>query len=66
MSTIEEIEKAVSGLSPEKLVAFREWFSRFDAAEWDEQFTTDVVSGRLDKLAERAIRDLREGRCTEL
>ena len=30
------------------------------------QFEEDVAAGRLDRLAEEALRDLREGRCTDL
>jgi hypothetical protein len=31
MSTVEEIERAVTGLSREDLTAFRRWFDEFDA-----------------------------------
>jgi len=48
------------------LAAFRAWFAEFDAAVWDKQFEEDVAAGRLDQLAEEALRDLREERCTDL
>jgi proline dehydrogenase len=66
MSTLPEIKTAVSQLTPEDLAAFRAWFAEFDARAWDLQFEQDAASGRLDKLAEDALEDLREGRCTEL
>jgi hypothetical protein len=66
MSTTEEIESAVSGLSPEELSRFRTWFDQFDAASWDRQIEEDVAAGRLDRLADQAIEDYRAGRCTEL
>jgi hypothetical protein len=66
MSTVLEIEDAVQKLSRGDLAAFRDWFLGFDAAAWDKQFEEDVAAGRLDALADAAIRDLREGRCTEL
>ncbi|MBL7646691.1 MAG: hypothetical protein JNK74_10930 [Candidatus Hydrogenedentes bacterium] len=66
MSTIEEIKTAVSKLPPEELSSFRAWFSEFDADAWDHQFEQDVAKGRLDALAEEALRDLREGRCRDL
>ena len=66
MSTIAEIETAVSRLSPEELSAFRAWFTEFDAEAWDRQFEEDVAAGRLDVLAEEALRDLRAGRCRDL
>jgi hypothetical protein len=66
MSTLPEIEAAISQLTAEDLAAFRAWFAEFDARAWDLQFEQDVASGQLDKLAEEALEDLREGRCTEL
>ncbi len=66
VSTIHEIESAVSKLSRQELLAFRDWFSEFDAAAWDKQFEEDVAAGRLDALADEAIRDFREGRCRDL
>jgi hypothetical protein len=66
MSTVQEIEAAVSKLSRRDLAAFRAWFIGFDADAWDKQFEEDVAAGRLDKLAEEALSDLREGRTTPL
>lgn len=66
MSSVHEIETAVSKLSRQELLAFRDWFSEFDAAAWDKQFEEDVAAGRLDALADEALRDLREGRCRDL
>ncbi|GDY20179.1 hypothetical protein LBMAG56_15240 [Verrucomicrobiota bacterium] len=66
MSTVIEIESAVQKLSPNELTAFRDWFLTFDAAQWDQQFEQDVAAGRLDALADEAIRDLRAGRCKDL
>ncbi|HXG10276.1 MAG TPA: hypothetical protein VNK04_10835 [Gemmataceae bacterium] len=66
MNTVEEIERAVRQLSPEELAVFRAWFAEFDAEVWDRQFEQDVAAGRLDRFAEEALRDLREGRCTDL
>lgn len=66
MSNVQEIQDAVSQLSHEDLVRFRMWFAEFDAALWDKQLENDVAAGRLDTLAEEALQDLREGRCTDL
>ena len=66
MSTVHDIEDAVRRLPPHDLAAFRAWFAEFDAEAWDRQLEADVAAGRLDALAEEALRDLREGRCTEL
>jgi hypothetical protein len=66
MSTVHEIEAAVRELPRHELSAFRDWFVQFDAAAWDKQFEQDVAAGRLDALADEAIRDAREGRSREL
>jgi hypothetical protein len=66
MSTIQEIERAVTELPPEELAEFRRWFVEFDAAEWDRQFEEDVAAGRLDALADEVIGDLRAGRTRPL
>ena len=66
MSTVQEIEQALRELSPHELANFRAWFAEFDAAAWDRQFEQDVAAGKLDAVAEDALKDLREGRCTEL
>jgi len=66
MSTVREIEHAVSQLSSEELAAFRSWFAKFDAALWDRQIEKDVAAGRLDGLAEEALRDFQEGRRTDI
>jgi len=60
MSTIQEIERAVSQLPAEDLAKFRAWFAEFDAKVWDLDIAEDVSAGRLDALADEAIQDLRE------
>ena len=65
MSGVNEIEAAVLRLAPAELDAFRTWFAEFDAAAWDRQMEDDVAAGRLDKLADEAVEDLRAGRCTD-
>jgi len=66
MSTVNEIEAAVSKLSREELESFRRWFQDFDADTWDRQFGADVRAGRLDTLAAEAIEDVRAGRGRDL
>jgi len=63
-TTIQEIETAVTQLSPQQLADFRAWFAEYDAQRWDHQVATDIAAGRLDALADEALRDLREGRTT--
>ncbi|MEW6095547.1 MAG: BrnT family toxin [bacterium] len=63
MSTVQEIEKAITQLPKDGLAVLREWFEEFDAKMWDRQFEEDAQSGKLEKLANEAIADFRAGRC---
>jgi hypothetical protein len=42
MTTVEEIEKAISKLSPEQLAKFRAWFEDYDARRFDEKIERDA------------------------
>jgi nucleoid DNA-binding protein len=64
--TIHEIQQAITELSPGEMVRFSKWFEEFDAQAWDEQFERDVKSGKLDKLANKAITDFSAGKAKEL
>lgn len=66
MSKLDEIEKAVAGLPPNELAKFREWFDQFAGDLFDRKIECDAEEGRLDRLAERALADLRSGRAQEL
>lgn len=58
MSKLEALERRISALSAEELAEFRRWFAEFDAAAWDRQIERDVKAGKLDALADEALRDL--------
>ena len=66
MSTVQEIEKALSNLKPQEMAAFRVWFDEFDAAMWDTQFEEDAKSGKLDIVADSAIADYKKGKFKQL
>ena len=66
MGKVERIERDVQALSPEELAEFRAWFLEFDWAAWDRQVERDVQAGRLDDLAEKALRDHAAGKTTPL
>jgi hypothetical protein len=65
MRKLEAIEKKVSALSAEELAKFRRWFAEFDAAEWDRQIERGVKAGKLDALADEALREHAAGKSTE-
>lgn len=62
MSTFDNIEKAVQGLSEAELTEFRAWFAEFDHANWDEKLASDSKHGKLDRLADEALGDHAAGR----
>jgi hypothetical protein len=65
MTTIEDIEKAVTKLSPEELAEFRAWLDEYLEQAFDEQIERDAKSGKLDKLIAKARENQRAGRREE-
>ncbi|MFL4969186.1 MAG: hypothetical protein ACJ8EU_10700 [Xanthobacteraceae bacterium] len=65
MSTVEDIERAVSRLTPDELARFRVWFETFEANRFDEKIERDARAGKLDQVAEEALDDYRGGRARE-
>jgi hypothetical protein len=66
MTKVEDIEKAISALAPDELAKFRAWYEAFDAERFDERIERDARAGRLDRLAEEALADLKAGHTRDL
>jgi hypothetical protein len=66
MSTVEKLENQVQKLNRDELAAFRHWFRKYDSDEWDIEIEEDIRAGRLDNLAEEAIRAHKAGRTKEI
>ena len=66
MGKVERIEQEIQALSPDELAELRAWFLEYDWAAWDRQLDGDVQAGRLDDLADRALRDHAAGKTTPL
>lgn len=64
MSRVESIEQQIKALSAEELAQLRVWCFEFDWALWDRKFERDVAAGRLDALAEKALRNHAAGKTT--
>lgn len=64
--SITEIEQAIIQLPLQDFKRLREWFEELEAQKWDEQIERDAKSGKLDKLAEQALKDYRAGKAREL
>ena len=66
MGKVEKIEREIKDLSPEEMTELREWFAAFDAEAWDRQFEADVRAGKLDALADQALKAHATGQTTKL
>ena len=66
MSKVEQIESQIRELNSDELSALRRWFTEFDADLWDRQIEVDVRYGKLDSLADEALKDHEDGRSTVL
>ena len=64
--SVQELESAVSRLSPDEFVRFQTWFEEFAADAWDRQIEADARAGKLDGLVSQADADFEAGRCTPL
>ena len=64
--SVEELETAVTRLSPDEFARFAEWFEEYQAQEWDRQIESDVRAGRLDAAGRAADADFEAGRVTPL
>lgn len=66
MTTLAEIETAVSRLSKSDFSRFRDWFDALKSRRWDQEFEADAANGLLDSLADEALADFKSGKCKEL
>ena len=62
MASVDQIEKAILELPPQELRKLSAWIAELDQERWDDQLAQDVAAGKLDRLAEEAIRDFQAGR----
>ena len=56
MSKVKTIEREIEELSSKELATLRKWFSEFDAEAWERQIEEDAKAGKLDSLADAAIK----------
>jgi hypothetical protein len=65
--SLDELETAVTNLSPEELARFVRWFDEYLADAWDRRIEADIRAGRLDQQpGRRADADFEAGRCRPL
>jgi hypothetical protein len=66
MLTAEEIKKSIVQLPEKEYRKLRKWFSERDWEDWDRKIMLDAQEGRLDFLAEEAMREKKKGTLREL
>ncbi len=63
---VEEIEDAITRLSPEELAELSTWLADYQAKVWDEQIERDLEAGRLDALLEEVSAEYETGGGSEV
>ncbi len=66
VSKIETLQDAIESLSEDEYKEFRDWLVEEDWRRWDRQFEADVKAGKLDFLADEALRAHRNDETTPL
>jgi hypothetical protein len=66
VSTIAEIESAISTLPVKDAHAVADWLQDYLDAKWDKEMDDDIAAGRLDPLWEKAKADIAAGRVKPL
>ncbi len=64
--TAREVIESIKKLPPSELKTLLNWIEEFEEELWDREFERDVKEGKLEALAQKAIKDFRQGKCTEL
>lgn len=65
-STVKEIERAITRLSPQEIQELSSWLEEHYSQPIDAQLKADLAAGRLDSAIERALDDEKNGRTRSL
>jgi hypothetical protein len=57
-----EIIDQVQKLPPAEVFELGRWLREYQAELWDQQIEADIRSGKLDKLGQEALEELRAGK----
>ncbi len=63
---VHKIIESIKKLPENDLKILLKWIEDFEQELWDKEFERDVKLGKLEKLAEQAIKDFQAGKCQEL
>jgi hypothetical protein len=62
MTTLNEIEAAILRLPDDEFRQLSRWLAEVEQSRWDQEFERDAAAGKLDALAEEALREHQAGR----
>jgi hypothetical protein len=65
-NTIQEIERAIDGLTPEQIQELYLWLDQHHPHSVDARLQSDLAAGRLDTAIQRALEDEEAGRTRPL
>jgi len=57
-----DIIDQVQKLPPAEVFELGRWLREYEAELWDQQIEADIRSGKLDKLGQEALEELRAGK----
>ena len=60
--SVAEIIDQVQKLPPAQVFELGRWLREYEAELWDQQIEADIRLGKLDKLGEEALEELRAGK----
>ena len=64
MSTVQDIEAAITQLEPKKIHAVADWLQEHREKLWDKQVEADAKAGKLDSLIKKSKAGYRAGKAT--
>jgi hypothetical protein len=62
MSTVQEIESAITQLKPKDIHAVADWLLEYRERLWDKKIAADAGAGKLDSLIKKAKTGHRAGK----
>ena len=66
MSHVEELESKILELPKQEFALLRNWLLELDDSQWDKQIASDLKSGKLNQLINKAKAEMAAGTAVKL
>ena len=66
MSYVEELESKILELPKQDFALLRNWLFELDDAQWDQQIASDLKTGKLNNLINKAKAEMAAGTAAKL